>query len=147
MFIDQLSNAGSLPVVEAALRFAAQRQKLIAHNIANFETPNFQPVDVSPKRFQEALAGAVQDRRRATGGMHGELAIGRSSEIEQSRDGGLILRPRTSVGGVLAHDRNSSDLERTMQAMVENAAAFRVAADLFRARAGVVKNAIAERVA
>jgi flagellar basal-body rod protein FlgB len=147
VFIEQLSNAGSLPVVEAAMRFAAQRQKLIAHNIANFETPNFHSVDVSPKSFQAALGEAVRDRRRESGGAHGDLDIGRTSEIEQVRGGGLVLRPQSSVGGVLAHDRNGSDLERTMQAMVENAAAFRVAADLFRARSGLVKNAIAERVA
>ncbi len=146
MFIDQLSNAGSLPALEAAMRYASQRQQLIAHNIANFETPNFVPVDVKPQAFQEVLGKAVQDRRERNGGMHGELKMGSSREIGQSKGGGLVLRPRTPTGGVLAHDRNASDLERTMQSLVENAAMFRVAADLHRARAGIVKNAISERV-
>lgn len=146
MFIDQLTSAGSLPVLEAAMRFSAQRQQLIAHNIANFETPNFVPVDVSPAEFQEVLGRAVEERRDRTGGTRGELEIGRSRELEQGANGELTLRPRSPIGGVLAHDRNSSDLERTMQALVENAGMFRVAADLHRARAGVIKNAISERV-
>jgi len=145
VLIDQLSNAGSLPALEAAMRFASQRQKLIAHNIANFDTPNFVPVDVSPQHFQKVLGEAVEARRERNGGMSGEMTLTGSSEIEQRSGGALSLRPRSPVGGVLAHDRNGSDLERTMQSLVENAAMFRVAADLHRARVGVVKKAIGER--
>lgn len=147
MFIDQLTNAGSLPAIEAAMRFASQRQKLIAHNIANFETPNFIPTDVSPREFQKALAKAVDQRRQQTGGMHGKLNIKRSREIEQGPGGSLTLTPRTPIGGVLAQDKNASNLEKTMQDLVENAVMFRVAADLHRARAGIIKNAIGERAA
>lgn len=147
MFIDQVSNAGALPTLRAMLSFASQRQQLIAHNIANLETPNFQPVDVSPQTFQAALADAVDERRSRNGGMHGNIAIDRTQEFEQGSNEALILRPRSPVAGVLAHDRNSSDLESTMQSLVENAATFRVAADLYRARTGVLKKAIGERVA
>ena len=146
MFIDQLSNAGSLPVAAAAMRFAAQRQQLIAHNIANFETPNFQPMDVSPASFQQSLRDAVEQRCEANGGSHGTLSMRRTSDIEPGQGGSLVLKPGRAAGGVLAHDRNASDLELTMQALVENAAAFRVAADLMRVRAGVLKRAIGEQV-
>lgn len=146
MFIEHISNAGALPALRAMMSFAAQRQKLIAHNIANFETPNFQPVDVSPQTFQAALADAVAERRASNGGTHGAVNLGRSDEFEQGANESLLLRPRTPVGGVLTHDRNSSDLERTMQSLVENAATFRVAADLYRARTGVMKKAFGERV-
>jgi flagellar basal-body rod protein FlgB len=147
VLIGQLSSAGSLPALEAAMRFAAQRQKLIAHNIANFETPNFVPVDVSPADFQRVLGRAVDERRDRNGGMSGALELERTRQIEPGRGGSLTLRPQSPVGGVLGHDRNASDLERTMQSLVENAAMFRVAADLHRARIGVVKRAIAERSA
>lgn len=147
MFIEHISNAGALPALRAMMSFAAQRQKLIAHNIANFETPNFQPVDVSPQNFQAALSDAIEERRALNGGTHGGVRVGRTDEFEQGANESLLLRPRTPVAGVLAHDRNSSDLERTLQSLVENAATFRVAADLYRARAGVMKKAIGERVA
>jgi len=129
------------------MRFASQRQKLIAHNIANFDTPNFIPTDVSPRAFQSTLARAIDQRRDRTGGMQGNLVIKRTREIRPGPGGSLTLSPRTPVGGVLAHDRNASDLERTMQSLVENAVMFRVAADLHRARAGIIKKAIGERAA
>ncbi len=128
------------------MSFAAQRQKLIAHNIANFETPNFQPVDVSPQTFQSALSDAIEERRAINGGTHGAVRVGRNAEFEQGANESLLLRPRTPIAGVLGHDRNSSDLEATLQSLVENAATFRVAADLYRARTGVMKKAIGERV-
>ena len=47
MLIDHLLNADALPSLERTVQFAARRQELIAHNIANLSTPNFQPLDVS----------------------------------------------------------------------------------------------------
>lgn len=147
MFIDHISNAGALPTLRAMMSFASQRQKLIAHNIANLETPNFQPVDVSPQSFQAALSDAIDQRRQRNGGASGAIEIRQTQEFEQGRNESLVLRPRSPVAGVLTHDRNSSDLETTMQSLVENAATFRVAADLYRSRVGVLKKAIGERVA
>lgn len=67
-------------------------------------------------------------------------------EIEIGRDGSLRLNPRTSSGNILFHDRNNRDLERTMQSLVENASAFRVATDLLRNRTTALRDAMAERV-
>lgn len=144
--IDELANAGALPTLEAVMRFAGERQRLIAHNIANWTTPNFQPKDVSVKDFQASLAEAVDARRARTGGTHGELEWGGTREVRRSSGGGLELRPDTGVGSLLRHDRNSMDLERTMQDMVENASAYRVAADFLRQQQSQLRSAIGERV-
>lgn len=148
--LDQLDTAGALPALDKAIRFAGARHTLISHNIANFETPGFQPVDVDPAAFQSELADAI-DRRRAgetgsLGGTHGDLPLGSTREIETLGDGRMRLSPRTSSGNILFHDRNNRDLERTMQALVENASAFRVATDLLRNRTSALRDAIAERV-
>lgn len=144
--LDQLNSAGALPVLDKAIRFAGARHTLIAHNIANLETPGFQPVDVDPATFQAKLAEAVDDRRRSNGGMHGDLRVDPTREVETLKDGRIKLNPRTSSGNILMHDRNNRDLERTMQALVENASAFRVATDLLRNRTTLLRNAMAERV-
>lgn len=145
MFIGDLATAGALPALEAAMRFAGQRQKLIASNIANFDTPNHRSVDVDPRRFQAALAEAVAERRGGNGGTHGALPLRETGEVRPDGRGNLVLTPGTTSGSVLAHDRNNRDLERTMQAMVENAAQFRVAADFMRQRMGLLKSAIREQ--
>lgn len=142
--------AGSLPTLEAMMRFTGQRQRLLAHNVANLTTPNFQAVDVSPKAFQEMLGEAVAARRKANGGVGGRLEMRGSREVRTGPNGELSLRPLTgsgSVGGVLLHDRNDRDVERLMQSMTENYGAYRVAADLMRSRVGVLRTAISQRVA
>ena len=48
VIFNDLANAGSAPVLEQVLRFAGARQRLLAHNIANVDKPDFRPVDESP---------------------------------------------------------------------------------------------------
>lgn len=145
MLVDHLLNDGALPTLERTIQFAARRQDLIAHNIANLSTPNFQPRDVSVADFQRSLGEAIDRRRRRMGGPRGELDFQGNREVRPS-PGGLELRPRQPSGNVLFHDRNDRDLERTMQALVENLAAFRVATDLYRSRLDVINTAIRERI-
>jgi flagellar basal-body rod protein FlgB len=142
--ISGLNNDGAAPVLEAMIRFASARQKLIAHNVANLDTPDFRPLDVSPQEFQRALARAV-DRRRSAGGV-GELRIDGSEQVRFGPDGAIELNPRTPSGNIMFHDRNNRDLERLMQANAENVAAFRVATDLLRSRVDIMRSAISERV-
>ena len=145
MLIDQLTNADAIPTLEAMVQFSGQRQKLIAHDIANLDTPNFQPIDVSPIEFQKQLGEAVDRRRRKFGGNRGELQIADTREVRQTGTG-LALTPQPSGRNVLFHDRNDRDLERTMQDLVENVAAFRVASELLKSRVDLLRSAISERV-
>lgn len=148
--LDQLNTAGALPALEKTIRFAAARHTLISHNIANLETPGFQPLDVDPTSFQAELAAAIDERRSGgtgnRGGNHGDLKLDSTREIEMLKGGGMRLNPRTSSGNILFHDRNNRDLERTMQALVENASAFRVATDMLRSRTAMLRDAMSERV-
>lgn len=144
-FLSDLTNSGAMPALEMTIRFAGERQRLIAHNIANLTTPDFRPVDVSPQAFQSALAGAVEERRNCSGGQ-GELRLEPTREIRQRGDGSLELTPRTPSSGILAHDRNNRDLERLMQDLAENTAVFRSAVDLYKSRENLVRTAISQRV-
>lgn len=145
--INQLTNAGALPALEMTMRFAAQRQRLAAHNIANIETPNFIQKDVSVAGFQSMLDEAVRERRGRTGGMHGPLDWKETSEIRAAESGRMTIVPSSSAGnGVLTHDRNNRDLERLMQTLAESTGAFRTAADLYRSQSMILQMAISERV-
>ena len=132
--------------METTLKFAAQRQKLLSHNIANLETPDFRPADVDPAHFQRVLGEAIHDRRlQKSNGTHGRLMLDRTRQIEQTAGGDLVLNPRTATGNILFHDRNNRDLERMMQSLAENAGMFRTATDLMRSRVGLIRDAISER--
>ena len=136
-----------MPAAEMLLKFAGQRQKIIAHNIANIDTPNFVQQDVDPQGFQQMLSDAIEDRRHRNGGAFGELNWKETQEIRRAgRSTDFRLTPTAGGGGILHHDRNNRDLERLMQDMVENATAYRVAADLLRTQRTQLQNAIAQRV-
>lgn len=146
MFVDDLLSSGSIPVLEATLRFAGARQQIINHNIANLETPDFRPMDVSPQAFQRALSQAIQKRREAGGGMTGALDLGSTDEIRTGASGEMELTPRTASGNILFHDRSNSDLERLMQANAENAMVYKMSGELLRSRYAMLRDAMAERV-
>lgn len=139
-----LFNSGGMQALELTLQFAGQRQRLIQNNIANIDTPDYRPMDVSPRKFQAALASAVS-KRQERGGV-GPIMLDGSREIIQAADGSITLNPLTASGNVLFHDRNNRDLERSMQSLAENTATYRVAADLLRARYDVLRTAISQRV-
>lgn len=148
MLIADLTNSGAIPTLELSLRFAGQRQQLLAHNIANISTPDFRPMDVAPERFAQMLREAIDDRRARTGGEHGELRFRSNREISVDQSRGatrLELRPATPSGNIIFHDRNNRDLERLMQANAENVTAYRVSAELLKSRYDILKAAIAER--
>jgi flagellar basal-body rod protein FlgB len=147
VFLSDLLSGDAIPALEMTARFAAQRQDLIAHNIANLETPNFQPMDASPVAFQRMLGKAIDDRRARDGGRLEWPDSREVRHVKGTRDPyELRLTPRTPSGNILFHDRNNRDEVRLMQDLVENASVFRISTDLLRNRYAMVNNALAERI-
>ena len=126
--IDGVFNSEAIPVLERLARFAGTRHRMIVNNIANFDTPGYRPTDLSVRDFQKQLAQVVADRRagRTPAGIEQEAApIG---------------------ANILFHDGNDRDLDRTMQDLVENFFAFRLANELMHDRFNLINSAIAERI-
>ena len=145
MLISELSNSGAVPTLEAMVRFSGARQRIIAHNIANLDTPDFRPLDVSPTEFQKALGNAV-DARRAGSGEASELPVHGTDQVRVAADGTMTLTPGTPSGNILFHDRNNRDLEGLMAQQAENVGVFRTSIELLRSRYGIMQAAISERV-
>lgn len=150
MFIDGLTTADSMPVLEAAAKFAARRQEVLAFNIANVSTPDFRPKSVSIEAFQHQLGEAIDKRRKASGAAAQDLPIESTNEVQVRHGAGggidLQLNPSTSSGNILFHDRNNRDVERMMAELAENTGNFRVATELFKSRIDMLRSVIAERV-
>ncbi|MBL8746770.1 MAG: flagellar basal body rod protein FlgB [Phycisphaerae bacterium] len=143
--IDGLFNSGALPSLERTIQFAARRQEIIAHNIANLSTPNYQTQDVSVADFQHSLGDAIDQRRKNPGSTRGDFNFQGNREVQVTPTG-LRLNPSSGSDNILFHDRNNRDLERTMQAMVENLTMFRVATDLMKSQMDSLNTAIRERL-
>ncbi len=143
--INGVINADALPVLERMMQFAGARHRVITHNIANLDTPNFRPVDVSIDAFQTELRGAIDERRERHGNAGGSLRTEDTEQVSFERDG-MTLNPQPTGENIMFHDRNDRDLERTMQDLVENFTAFRTAAQLMRSRFDLINTAIRERI-
>jgi flagellar basal-body rod protein FlgB len=143
--IDQVTNADALPVLERLMQFAGARHRLIADAIANFDTPGHQAADLSTTSFRAALGDAIDQRRRRHGAVGGPLEPGETAELRFEPDR-LEVSPAAAGRNILFHDHNDRDLDRTMQALVENFMTFRLAAQLLRSRFDIINTAIRERV-
>lgn len=143
--INGLTNSGALPVLERMVQFAGQRHKLIVNNIANLDTPDYRPVDVSVKDFQALLGEAVESRRAKHGNVGGDLELRASREVEVGLNS-MTLHPEASGENILFHDRNDRNVERIMQDLVENHQVFRIAAQFMRSRMDIINSAIRGRI-
>lgn len=143
--IDGVTNGDAIPVLERVFQFAGERHRMIANNIANLDTPDFRPLDVSVEDFQEELGRAVDERRARYGNSGGALDVESSRQVELTADR-MILHPEPIGDNILFHDRNDRDPERLMQSLVENFMTFRAAADLLRSRFDLINAAIRERL-
>lgn len=155
MFLRELATADAIPALEMTIRFAGQRQRVLAHNIANISTPDFHPLDLPVGEFQRTLGEAIDRRRqaaaggegRAPGAPRGPLVWRESEHLRRDDRGDLLATPGDPSRNILYHDRNNRDTERMMQDVAENLGVYRVATDLLKSRYDLLKTAISGRIA
>jgi flagellar basal-body rod protein FlgB len=66
--LDRLFAGGSLPSLEAMLRYASARQKIIAANIANVDTVGYRTRDLGEPDFRRALDQSLEPAPSADAG-------------------------------------------------------------------------------
>lgn len=143
--IDGLFDGGAMPVLDRMIQFSSARHQVLAHNIANLSTPHFRPRDLDPAAFQKQLRTAIDQRRAVGHPVRGELQPRESREI-RFESGRLAADPQPVDQGILFHDRNNRDLERTMQQLAENTLAHRAGVELMRNQFEMLSMAIRGRL-
>lgn len=101
---------------ETALNLRAQRQQLLASNIANADTPNYKARDVD---FSKALQGALT---RGNAPAQGELVKTAAAHLPaqgQPTIGGLTPQYRQTVQGAV--DGNTVDMDVERNQFTDNA--------------------------
>ena len=143
--IEGLFQHGSMPALERMVQFTGARHHVLVDNIANLSTPYHRPRDLSPQQFQETLGRAIDQRRRSATPMRGELDLRDTREMRFRKDG-IDASPRPLNEGIMFHDQNNRDLDRTMQRLAENTLAHRVSIDLLKNEFDMLRLAIRERL-
>lgn len=100
---------------EATLGIRAQRQELLASNIANADTPNFKARDIE---FASALKGAMSETLHATGILTKTAALHLDGIKSPSMHGAPMLYRTIQQGSV---DGNTVDMDVERNEFTDNA--------------------------
>ncbi|MCC7342262.1 MAG: flagellar basal body rod protein FlgB [Bryobacterales bacterium] len=111
--------------LEVYLDLLATRQKLVASNIANLDTPGYRTRDVN---FQDELASALSQTRA------GQAAGRRSTSPAVTEVEGLALN----------NDGNNVNLDREARMLADNAMRFELGSALLASRYRTIRLAIKE---
>lgn len=130
MFIDRLLNSGSAPALEATLQFTSARQRLLAEDIVNADTPNYSQKDLSLSDFQAMVRDELQAQQN-----------GRTGDFSKVRE--AVEHPER---GILFHDGNNRSMEQLMTDQAKNALMHNVAVELLRKQFQRMQMALRERV-
>lgn len=119
--------SNSINLLEKSLAYSSTKQKVIANNIANVDTPNYKAQDVSFKtELQNASIRAYRTNNR-----HIEFKQGASN---------IDITTRTSTS--YNHNGNNVDVDKEMADMAENQIYYNVLVDRMNSKFNGLKEAL-----
>lgn len=138
---ESIIGSRTLSALEQMAAFTEARQKVIAENIANVDTPGYQHRKVDLGSFQQALAEAI----RSSAG--GDLPAATSDQVRYDESGRMVLRPLLEPPDNLTfHDGTNGRIEKDMTDMADNQMLHQVAANLIQHHYRMLEMAIRGRM-
>ena len=135
-----------MPVLERMVQFTSLRHKEITNNIANINTPNFQPRDLSVEDFQKTLTQAIDKRRsNIPTGPNAQLKLNDTSNLRFNRHS-IEARTTNNNRGIMYHDRNNRSVDELMKDLAINTMAHNAALDMLHNQFQLLDIAIRERL-
>jgi flagellar basal-body rod protein FlgB len=119
-------------LISARTRWLAQREAVLARNVANADTPGYRPLDLRPAGFRDLLA------RRSAGGV--ELA--RTQPAHAAPGPAPPARARRDQPFEVAPSGNGVVLDQQLQLLAETQLGFELATSLYRRQVGLLKTAL-----
>lgn len=134
-----ITDLPTLSALRAKMQWHQERQRVLAENIANSDTPNFRPRDLVEPKFDKnglpppgAPMGTLPMARTSTSHM---AAIGGGPSFPQDRKGGYETRPAG----------NAVNLEDEMLKVSQNQMDYAAATSLYSRSLNLLKTAIGKR--
>jgi len=145
MWIDRLTYSRTTNALALAAQFHEQRQRVLADNLANVDTPDYVSRRLDPAAFQSALQNALDPTRSTRGAT--ELELRGDAQVLTDSSGALRVRPvYEPAPNALFHDGTNARLEDLLADVQENALSYELATNLLRGRYGRLLQAIRGRV-
>lgn len=132
-----ISDLPALSALRTRMQWHQERQRVLAENISNSDTPNFRPRDLIEPKFDSAGAGAVAPgtlpmARTSAGHI---AAAGSGNSFAENRNGGFHTRPAG----------NAVNLEDQMLKVSANQMDYAAATSLYSRSLSLLKTAIGKR--
>ncbi len=144
MWIDRIMSSPTRQALELAAQFTEQRQKVLAENLANLDTPNYHTQRLDVPAFQKSLREALQ-QAPPTGTRR--LNLRDNAQFSTGPNGRTQVRPtREPAPNVLFHDGTNARLEELLGDVAKNSLSYEMATSLLRGKYEDLLRAIRGRV-
>lgn len=121
-------------IIGARMGYLGERQKVLAENVANSDTPNYRPSDLKPMDFKAVLRGDQRIKMSTTNQVHlAGVTPGNMFQVEKAAFGKSY---ETSPNG------NAVVLEEQMIKVSELQANYQLATNLYQKNLGMLRTAI-----
>ncbi|VAW04664.1 Flagellar basal-body rod protein FlgB [hydrothermal vent metagenome] len=117
-----------------------ERQKVLAQNIANANTPGYVPRDLKKVSFKAHL-----DQSNATGGLHLQTTDARHMSAAGPSGGNFEIKAQDTEFAISAPDGNAVALEDELIKMSETQMEYAMAVNLYRKHVSMLKTALGKR--
>ena len=121
-------SGGLMQALKTRMHYQQSRQKILAENVANADSPGFRPVDLKPPSVDPARAGVALAQTNA-----GHMSL---TSTNGGFDGTGAPRFETTPNG------NAVNLEDEMLKVAQNQSDYQLAASLYSKGLGLMKIAI-----
>lgn len=130
-----------LTALRTKMQWHQERQRVLAENVANSDTPNFRPRDLVEPTFDKAGNPSV-----GLGGGMGTLPMMQSAGVNiQPTGGSATFGQNSRVGYETRPAGNAVNLEDEMTKSANNQMDFAAASSLYTKSLGLLKTAIGKR--
>jgi flagellar basal-body rod protein FlgB len=126
---------GSIPLFRAMatrMSWLGERQKVLAQNVANADTPGYVPQDLKQQSFRELVGGSVRPTLAATDAQHITSAARGSNRFAEKPVRTAELTP----------SGNRVSLEQEMMKVGETATEHRLVASLYKRHIAIIRAAL-----
>lgn len=126
-----ISNIPIFSMLRTRMQWHQERQRVLAENVANADTPNFRPHDLVPPRFDRPAAAAPGVALVRTASTHMQGATGGGTRFGVNQ-GGDQIRPTG----------NAVSLEEEMLKVASNQMDYQAATAVYTRSLGLIKTAL-----
>jgi flagellar basal-body rod protein FlgB len=125
--------------MERFMDLAVRRQKLIASNLSNVDTPRYKTVDIDfDQELQSQIAGSTGQ------GISMAVTDARHLAASSGPQGGLPTQAKEVEGLTLRNDLNNVNIDREMSELSTNAMKFAAVSQMIAGKFRTLKSAITE---